>query len=161
MDYIKACRCAAISIVLSVASASALAQDITATREAAADRYLRAVPMSKMLDGTLTEMSKQLPTEQRVQFMGDMKKIVRADYLERLCRQSMIKTFTTDELNALADFYGSKQGAAPCSNSAPTWGRSCQRSRLRFNVVSKSDKNRHLGNSENRGARSSPAWPAA
>lgn len=112
MDYIKACRCAAISIVLSVASASALAQDITATREAAADRYLRAVPMSKMLDGTLTEMSKQLPTEQRVQFMGDMKKIVRADYLERLCRQSMIKTFTTDELNALADFYGSKQGAS-------------------------------------------------
>ena len=68
--------------------------------------------MAKMLDDTFAEMGKQLPGEQRAQFIGNMKKIVRADYLEHLCRQSMIKTFTTDELNALADFYGSKHGSS-------------------------------------------------
>jgi len=112
MNYLKVFRYAAIAHVLLLASAFALAQDTTASREAAVDRYLRAVPMAKMLDDTFSEIGKQLPKEQRVQFTRNMKKIVRADYLEELARQSMIKTFTTDELNALADFYGSKHGAS-------------------------------------------------
>ena len=112
MNYIKACRIAAISAVLSLATVSAVAQDTTESREAAADRYLKAVPMAKMLDDTFNEISKQLPPEKRAQFIGDMKKAVRADFLEKLCRQSMIKTFTADELNALADFYGSKHGSS-------------------------------------------------
>ena len=38
-----------------------LAQDTTASREAAADRYLKAVPTAKMLDDTFKEMSKLQP----------------------------------------------------------------------------------------------------
>jgi len=112
MNYINASRYYSIALVLSLGSVFALAQDTTASREAAVDRYLRAVPMAKMLEDTFAEISKQLPIEQRAQFIRNMKKIVRADYLEQLSRQSMIKTFTTDELNALADFYGSKHGAS-------------------------------------------------
>ena len=112
MKFIQSCRHAALPLVLSLVCLSALAQDTTASREAAADRYLRAVPMARMLDDTIAEMGKRLPAERRDQFIGDMKKIVRVDYLELVSRQSMVKTFTTDELNALADFYGSKEGAS-------------------------------------------------
>ena len=38
--------------------------------------------------------------------------VVRADFIEKLSRESMIRTFTADELNALADFYGSKNGSS-------------------------------------------------
>ena len=41
-----------------------------------------------------------------------MKAIVRVDVLDRIARESMVKTFTTDELNALANFYGSQHGAS-------------------------------------------------
>ena len=68
--------------------------------------------MAKMLDDMFTEMAKQLPSEQRAQFIGQMKNVVHADVLEKLCRESLIKTFTADELNALADFYGSKHGSS-------------------------------------------------
>lgn len=112
MICFKACRFAAISSLLFLASLSALAQDTFANREVAADRYLKVVPMAKMLDDTFAEMGKQLPPDQRALFIGEMKRLVRADVLERLCRQSMINTFTTDELNALADFYGSKHGVS-------------------------------------------------
>ena len=112
MNYIKACRLALISAVLSLANLSGLAQDTTASREAAADRYLKTVTIAKLLDDTFNEFSKQLPLEQRAQFIRDMKKAVRADFLERVIRQAMIKAFTADELNALADFYGSKHGSS-------------------------------------------------
>jgi len=112
LGYVKPSRFAAISAALLLAYVSALAQDTPATRQVAADRYLKAVPMAKLLDDTFQEMSKQRPPEQRAQFIADMKKVVRADFLEKTCRQAMVKIFTTDELNALADFYGSKNGSS-------------------------------------------------
>lgn len=93
-----------------LASSAALAQDAPADRAAAAERYLRAVPMSKILDDTAIELSKQFPPEQRPAFVQKMKAAVRPDVLEKIARTSMIDTFTADELNALADFYGSKHG---------------------------------------------------
>lgn len=105
-------RRAAFLAIMWLASSVALAQDSTADREAAADRYLRAVPMAKMLDDTFSELSKQLPPDQRAQFLQKIRVAVRADALEQIARTSMIKTFTAEELNALADFYGSKHGAS-------------------------------------------------
>jgi hypothetical protein len=101
-----------LSFTLLIASVAAHGQDTIAAREAAAERYLKAVPMSKMLDDTFAEISKQVPVEQRAQFSADMKKMVRVEFLEKLSRDAMVKTFTTDELNALADFYGSKHGSS-------------------------------------------------
>lgn len=101
-----------LAAVLFAGAASAFAQDTTAAREVAADRYLKVAPMSRMLDDMVSEIGKQLPPEKRASFERDMKLFVRADSLERIARTAMIKHFTTDELNALADFYGSKNGAS-------------------------------------------------
>ena len=98
--------------LLCVAPVAAWAQDTSATRATAAERYLKVVPMSGVLDDMFSEISKQLPQEQRPEFLRKMKIAVRADSLERIARVSMIKHFTTEELNALADFYGSKNGAS-------------------------------------------------
>jgi hypothetical protein len=86
------------------------AQDGSADRQAAAARYMSVVPMSKMLEDSFTELAKQLPQDKRAGFIAKMNQTVRADALERIALDSMVKTFTADELNALADFYGSKPG---------------------------------------------------
>ena len=98
--------------IFCLAATVASAQDTPSGREVAADRYLQVVPMSRLLDDAFSEMSKQLPADKRPEFLRQMKVLVRADSLERIARASMIKAFTTDELNALADFYGSKNGAS-------------------------------------------------
>ena len=99
---------AAIAFAVCISAASA--QDSSAERQAAAARYMSVVPMSKMLDDSFAELAKQLPQDQRAGFIARMTQTVRTDTLERIALDSMVKTFSADELNALADFYGSKPG---------------------------------------------------
>jgi hypothetical protein len=105
-----------ISLALLLASACigipAQAQDTMDTRQVAMQRYLRAVPMAKVMEDTYAEMAKQVPPEKRTEFIAAMRKVVRVDKIEEIAKRSMLKTFTTDELNALADFYSSKDGAS-------------------------------------------------
>ena len=101
-----------VTTALCATAPGALAQDSLERRQTAADRYLRIVPVARMLDDTFVEIAKQLPPDQRAQFIAQMKVAVRADMIERVSRQSMVKTFTADEINALADFYGSRNGAS-------------------------------------------------
>lgn len=110
-------RQALSAAVLLAAAACALAQDndTVAAREAAMERYMRAVPTSKMLEDTYTEIAKQLPPDQRAKFIADMRRVVKVETIERLAKASMIKHFTADELNALADFYSSRHGASAMS----------------------------------------------
>ena len=107
----KIFRAAYVAMLLCVASTS-FAADSPELRLTAANRYLSVVPMSKMLDDAFTELAKQVPAEKRPQFLGHMKASVHADALERISRESMVQVFTADELNALADFYGSANGAS-------------------------------------------------
>ena len=90
---------------------TAFAQDDPA-RQAAADRYLQAVPVAKMLEDTYAEIAKQVPPEHRDRFLAQMRAAVRVDHLTRISRDAMVKTFGADELNALADFYTSRHGAS-------------------------------------------------
>ena len=90
----------------------AQAQDTMDTRQVAMQRYLRAVPMAKVMEDSYAEMAKQVPPEKRTEFIAAMRKVVRVDKIEEIAKRSMLKTFTTDELNALADFYSSKDGAS-------------------------------------------------
>ena len=90
----------------------AQAQDTMDTRQVAMQRHLRAVPMAKVMEDTYAEMAKQVPPEKRTEFIAAMRKVVRVDKIEEIAKRSMLKTFTTDELNALADFYSSKDGAS-------------------------------------------------
>ena len=99
---------AAVAFAVCIGTVSA--QDSAADRQAAAARYMSVVPMSKMLEDSFSELAKQLPSDKRAGFISRMKQSVRADTLEQIALDSMVKTFTADELNALADFYGSKPG---------------------------------------------------
>jgi hypothetical protein len=105
-----------IPLALLLASACigipARAQDTMDTRQVAMQRYLRAVPMAKVMEDTYAEMAKQVPPEKRTEFIAAMRKVVRVDKIEEIAKRSMLKTFTTNELNALADFYSSKDGAS-------------------------------------------------
>lgn len=105
-----------IPLALLLASACigipAQAQDTMDTRQVAMQRYLRAVPMAKVMEDSYAEMAKQVPPEKRTEFIAAMRKVVRVDKIEEIAKRSMLKTFTTDELNALADFYSSKDGAS-------------------------------------------------
>lgn len=96
--------------VMWLISFAALAQDSVADREAAADRYLRIVPTAQMLDDAFSQLSKQVPDDQRAQCLQRMRAAVQPEVLDKIARTTMVKTFTADELNALADFYGSKHG---------------------------------------------------
>jgi len=102
----------ALLLSCSVAVRSASAQDGPKEREAAANRYLSVVPMAKLIEDMTNEMAKQLPIEKRAEFTSQMRDLVRVDALERIARDAMVQTFTVDELNALADFYGSKYGTS-------------------------------------------------
>lgn len=91
---------------------TASAQSQSADKEAAVDRYLRAVPMAKMMDDTYAQIAKQIPEDKQAQFLADMRSLIKIERLEQLARSAMIKTFTVEELNALADFYSSPNGAS-------------------------------------------------
>ena len=88
------------------------AQETQVTKQAAMERYIRAVPMAKLLEDTYSELAKQVPAEMRVEFVSTMRKLVRVDKIDAIARQAMLKTFTTNELNALADFYSSQYGSS-------------------------------------------------
>jgi hypothetical protein len=90
----------------------ALAQDTQETRQAAMERYLRAVPIAKVMEDTYLEMAKQVPPERRDEFVSAMRKHISVEKMEEIARRAMLKTFTTDEMNALADFYSSEHGAS-------------------------------------------------
>jgi hypothetical protein len=109
---VKPSQSALLGAVLCLFAGALAAQDDVAAREAAVDRYLKAVPMSSMLDEAFVEIAKQLPEGQRTEFVSQMRTMIRIESLERIARQSMLRVFTTDELNALADFYGSPHGAS-------------------------------------------------
>jgi hypothetical protein len=99
--------------VLWSASVCAIAQDqdTLAAREAAMDRYFQAVPTQKLVEDSYAAMARQLPAAQRAAFIAEMRRIVRTDVIDRIARAAMIKHFTADELNALADFHSSRHGA--------------------------------------------------
>lgn len=103
---------AAILLSMIILAQPALAQGADAAKKAAVERYLRAVPMRKMLEDTYVEMSKQMPADKRAQFVADMRAVVKVEKIEQIAKAAMLKTFTTEELNALADFYSSKHGAS-------------------------------------------------
>jgi hypothetical protein len=93
----------------------ALASDSEEERVAAAKRYLEVAQMSKMVDDTVTELAKGFPDGQRERFLAFMHDAVRPEVLERAAMASMVKVFTAQEINALADFLGSPDGKSAMS----------------------------------------------
>ena len=86
------------------------APDTPETRRREAERYLQVSPPKALFEDMADKMAANLPPDQREQF----KRVMTADLdiaaLSKAMIDAMVKNFTTDELKALADFYGSPVG---------------------------------------------------
>lgn len=85
-------------------------EDTPANRSAQADYYLRLVPPASLMNEMAAKMAATLPEDQRASFIAMMTKNLDINAVTALMRESMIKSFTADELKAVNDFYGSPVG---------------------------------------------------
>lgn len=101
----------AVGLVLTfVASALFAAADTPDTRRKEAERYLQATPPKALFDDMAEKMAANLPPEQREAFKKMMTSQLDIAALTKAMEDSMVRHFTTEELKALADFYGSPVG---------------------------------------------------
>jgi hypothetical protein len=86
------------------------ATDTPDTRRHEAERYLQASPPKAMFEDIADKMAANLPPDQRDQFKRMMTTQLDIAALTKAMTDAMVKHFTTEELKALADFYGSAVG---------------------------------------------------
>ncbi len=86
------------------------AADTAQTRKEAAERYAKVADVRKLMTDSVEAMAQRMPEAQRERFRAVMTTHVRPEVLEAAMIAAMRKHFTTRELNALADFYGSEEG---------------------------------------------------
>ena len=86
------------------------APDTPETRRKEAERYLQVSPPKALFEDMADKMAANIPADQREQFKKVMTTQVDIAALSKAMVDAMVKNFTTDELKALADFYGSPVG---------------------------------------------------
>jgi hypothetical protein len=86
------------------------APDTPETRRHEAERYLQVTPPKTLFEDMADKMAANLPPDQRDQFKKLMTSQLDIAALTKAMLDSMVKHFTTEELKALADFYGSPVG---------------------------------------------------
>jgi hypothetical protein len=86
------------------------ATDTPETRRREAERYLQASPPKAVFEDVADKMAANVPADQREQFKKLMTTQVDIAALTKAMIDAMVKNFTTEELKALADFYGSPVG---------------------------------------------------
>jgi hypothetical protein len=101
-----------VLLVLTVCTWSPVfsALDTPETRRKEADRYLQVSPPKALFEDMADKMAATLPADQRDQFKKVMTTQVDIAALSKAMTDAMVKNFTTEELKALADFYGSPVG---------------------------------------------------
>src|SRR5689334_4390106 len=101
-----------VLIVLTVCAWSPVfsAPDTPETRRKEAERYLQVSPPKALFEDMADKMAANLPADQREKFKKVMTTQVDIAALSKAMIDAMVKNFTTDELKALADFYGSPVG---------------------------------------------------
>lgn len=85
-------------------------EDTPANREAQADRYLAAMPVSEMMQSLAEQMAPPGDADQRRQFVEAMTARLDIEKVARVMREALVRVYTADELCALADFYSSPAG---------------------------------------------------
>ena len=86
------------------------APDTPETRRKEAERYLQVSPPKALFEDMADKMAANLPADQRDQFKKLMTTQIDIAALSKAMTDAMVKNFTTEELKALADFYGSPVG---------------------------------------------------
>lgn len=76
----------------------------------AAKRYMSVAPVSSMVSEMANKLSERLPQKKRAQFVAQVMQEVDQQKLEQVMLDAMVTTFSVQELNAFADFYGSDVG---------------------------------------------------
>jgi hypothetical protein len=82
-------------------------EDTPENREREVARYLKVIPPEEMLADMTKKLAATLPADQREGFVKMMTKYLDMAHVTGAMRTGMVKTFTADELKALADFYSS------------------------------------------------------
>jgi hypothetical protein len=90
--------------------AFAAAPDTPETRRREAGRYLQAVTPKEMFEEMAQRMAENIPPAEREKFKQTLTTQLDIPSLTRAMHDGLVKYFTTDELKALADFYGSPVG---------------------------------------------------
>ncbi len=88
----------------------ASAQDTAESRMAAAQRYDAVASFDDLMEKTAEQVAQSLPQEQRDAFIQTMNSMLDAKRLRQFYFRQLTATFTTAELDALAEFYGSTEG---------------------------------------------------
>ena len=86
------------------------APDTPETRRKEAERYLQVSPPKALFEDMADKTAANIPADQRDQFKKLMTTEVDIPALSKAMIDAMVKNFTTEELKALADFYGSPVG---------------------------------------------------
>jgi len=84
--------------------------DTPETRRREAERYLQAVTPKEMLQDMAEKMAENVPPPERDKFKQTLTSQFDIAALNRAMHDGLVKYFTTEELKALADFYGSAVG---------------------------------------------------
>src|SRR5712691_5117804 len=92
-------------------SAALIAEtDTNETRRREAERYLQATPPKAMFEDMAEKMAVNMPPSEREKFKQTLTSQLNTAALAKAMSDALVKHFTTDELKALADFYGSPVG---------------------------------------------------
>ena len=84
--------------------------DTQEARRSEAQRYLEAAPPKAMFEDMAEKMAVNLPPSEREKFKQTLTSQLNIAAVTKAMSDALVKHFTTDELKALADFYGSPVG---------------------------------------------------
>jgi hypothetical protein len=101
------------------AFSSAAAPDTPAARRVQAERYLEVCNVEKMMADMAVAMTQEMPAEKAAAVKDLLTRHVRIDALKEAMLITMVKHFTTRELSAMADFYGSPEGKSVLAKFGP------------------------------------------
>ena len=82
-------------------------RDTPANRYQAAEAYLNVYPLDAMMDEITGEILEVMPQQYHETFREVMKDSMNRVNLKELTINAIVKHFTVEEINALAEFYGS------------------------------------------------------
>jgi hypothetical protein len=114
-----------IGLVLLMASACADSGKVKSlpdnpeNRNAAAKRYLQAMPPKDMLQSLATRVAPNLPEKDRKTFVEVMQSPDLEKAADRITLEGLVKNFTVGELDAMTAFYGSPEGKSASKKFGP------------------------------------------
>ena len=99
-----------ILIAFSGLSACNNNDDTPESRKLAARQYLQVASANTIVEGGILEFATTIPVDQRTARIKQLRAAIQPAKIDEIAIEALVKTFTTDELKALAAFYGSDVG---------------------------------------------------